>query len=1611
MKTCRLLKRITRLLSPKTAPVLIGLLLLFSFIYSSGFSSRLPFLTQAREKETPKSLPEGNDKVLGQYNYWGENPRLYFSNLEGYSSGGVIPLASSDEPAISVEGYNVSDEVKIEIYKADEEALLDYLTHDEKNKQIKKNLDVSRFQYVATVDHQVVSEWGKGSKLLLPVEGTGIWFLRAKSNEVSSESLVIRSEVGALVKEGNDEFIFWGQNFKTRRSITEGEVRVYSLLNSPKVLSSAVFNQEGIATTPLSGEADIALVSLGEERAMIPINMHRLNYDYNYRSFQPKNKQARYFVLTDRPLYRPGDTVHFKAILRDDDDARYSIPKGTANVKIYRNWDEKNSIFEKSFQITSEGTIYGDYQLPDTVSTGSYHLQVSVPKVASSSDWWGSDTISFQVAFYRKPEHFINVEASSAEVINGDENTFKISGQYFSGQPLSDQQVSYKIYASDFYEYSYLASQSYALDDSYRYRYWYGTEVEGGSVILDEKGEAEVKLKLKIPSQRNRSQVFSMEATLDDSFGNTSFARKNVLVYQGDYSIYRKNYTYGSSVGQTLSLPLVLVPRLGGKVDSVSLTASVRREEWVSYLEPGQKYPSYQKEEEDLPNLFAQTDSSGNATFTLTASKSGSYKFSVSGNDSLGNKVSREFYFWVAKENKPYYFGNQNSGLTISTDKEQYLPGEKAKFSLSSDLADRDVFLSLERDQVHRYQVVRLNGYTGEVEVTLLETDMPNVFAEAASFSETAFNHHEVKVIVSTESRKLILSLTPSQKVFGPGDNVEIQVKTTDLYGNPVSAEVAVWVVDKALFELTDSGLGKIFDRFWSERYNNTQWAHSLEGIIVPVAEGGGGGDGEGISDRDHFSDAPYWNPSVKTNALGQAKVSFKLPDNLTTWLISAVGANSETMVGQTVEEVRVTKDLVVRPILPNILREGDELTLSALVHNFTESDHVFDVDLRFDSGEVRNATYSGVLIKSKERQQFYWPVLPNKENEKAKMTFSARAKDDPKVADTITQEIPVWAFGYNDRKAQVSEGDKIFSFSLASDSHPGKSKVTLSLAPTLLGTLPKAMEYLVDYPYGCVEQTTSRFVPAIIAKANPELFAQVLEGKDLDEMIRKGVQRLSTLQHSDGGWSWWSSGNPDSFVTAYVVEYLLEAKKVGISVEEGILSRAQRYLERDRYYDYSIKDNREYKDEEKVVRAYALTLLGSEKGKWKLAEVSNISTDTLAYEVMKNILNGDKNPSTNYLSELLSRAKTQGEGIYWEKGPRERFGSENATTALALRAVILSGQEREMAVKAARSLSQNRKSSYWSNTFSTVQAIRAVVDFAKTGKETTPSYTYKVLLDEKEIGQGKVNSPKQMIEDIIIKADQIKPNGSKITIAKSGEGQIYSTLIVDDFLTNRDSPPVSQGLEIRREYLSEKGWGYSLTVGEVVTVRLVVSGLETEENYGVVEDQLPAGLVPINESFKNEQSDQRVYNYYYSYGISDREITQNGVVLSLYRLGPGEHVYTYRARVISAGNFLVPPAIASLMYSPEVYARTQPRVLRVTSESEFVPEEMGYEDNSPEVKKYYEGDSSQLILIVVAVLAGLIALMILLNKKGVINLTKVKKWFGKRSAKETVESPKNSPP
>ncbi len=1458
-----------------------------------------------------------------------EKPLIYIYGDHEYRRNGLIPFTSEEDVVLHAVGHNLDTyTVKAEIYRSEKKDLLEYLVYGEKRQQIRTAPHIDADKKIGEMN-----VGSGGERFRIDVDAHGIFVVKVSAGEAVAYAFVVRSQNGAIVTEGKDGLLVWVQDFKDGKRVAGAKCKVYGLRDTVDKRREFVTDSDGIAHMDTSKKYDVITVEKDDDIAVIPVHLRHLNDEYasTENQYPGQMTYAKYHTFTDRPLYKPGDTVHFKSIVRNDNDFAYAIPHdGTWRAQIVTGWgDEKKVLIQGQYTVDSYGTLSGDLVLPEDASTGMMRLEVSrTDKKEQHDDWyWGESgsTVYFHVEHYRKPEYDISLAVDKDEVYAGEKAGFSVRGAYFSGETLSGGDVTYTIYESDFWDGKCV--EDLPLDKStYAYYQYFGKEVGKGQAVLDAQGYTHVPF-VPQPSD-GKVKVYTVEVRYAQENGEPVIDRENVLVYPSAFGVYHYcektpyNYTVGKKVDMTVQLsPYLSRVDLNKKTLSVAIT----RTWWEKDTGNLHKYAKYVRKEEQIDTFTTKTNRDGRARIAFTPHTYGSYTIAVTGTDDEGRSVTKEFHLWVSAET--YVASDENDGgISIETNKERYEPGDTIHATITARENNRDVLVTKERDFVHEYHVVHLDDATKDMDFVMDDTAMPHMTLRVAGFDRNRAIAGQKIVHISSDKQKMDITVHTDKDTYQPGDTVVADVVTRDHTGKPVKADVTLWAVDKALFELILRDDSDVFATFWGEdvrrRYANN--SDSLAGITVSGAEMGGGGDD---GPRNVLKDVAYWNPRVRTGDDGKAQVRFVIPDNLTTWAVTAIGTTKDTVVGQTFAEFVTTKPVIVRPYIPNILRKDDHVTVVATVHNFTNADRTFDVQLDFDGGTVAHKTQK-VTIAKDDRKIVSWDIVPQKENATAHMTFTATATDDKRFSDGIEQKIMIEQYGFRETDSFVHPNNTPYDIHINSDAFNDKTHVELTVAASMLHALSDAMQYLITYPYGCMEQTTSALVSLLLVKDHPEIFAHVTEGKDIDAMIKHGIERLEKNQNPDGGWGWWGNGASDVFISTYVTETLLRAQAVGADVDQGVIDKAQTYFSHVPIPQADAMRSYETKEKEKaILYAYGQSLFADTALRTPVHITEDLTPDIVAMGVMANVRSGHTDKNTNGYNVLVSQLRKKGNNYFLQKGYPRYFASTDTSTALGAMALMFADADMETIQSMMHYLVARRQKAYWSHTFATAQVIDAMMLFSQIKPYDVHNGGFQVMLDGKVVHNGTVGMHNP-VTTVRIPVDAINKNGSTLSI-KTDNPALYTTLRTDQFRTSKNADAVSRDISITRTYHNVKGKNYSIGVGDTVEVTLRVDGLGDDARYVMVEDYLPAGMVPINERFENAAQAER------DYMVS--EYGKSHVIFSQQWSHKSHAVYTYRARVVSAGDFATPPAHAFLMYSPEVYARTASQVMHIEKESQVV--------------------------------------------------------------------------
>ncbi|MCE9626582.1 MAG: hypothetical protein K8R56_01550, partial [Candidatus Eisenbacteria bacterium] len=528
--------------------------------------------------------------------------------------------------------------------------------------------------------------------------------------------------------------------------------------------------------------------------------------------------------------------------------------------------------------------------------------------------------------------------------------------------------------------------------------------------------------------------------------------------------------------------------------------------------------------------------------------------------DARGNKLVAETRLWVY-DPKVWDYAYRYPALEAVPDGDGWAPGDTARILVNTDVKDASVLVSIEGRELRELRVQPLFGRTGLVRVPIRDGDGPNLFVKLHVRRGRDMLTRTLELPVRAVRHDLTLKVTADKPEYRPREKAVFEVETRDAAGQPVAAELALGVVDEAIYSLRADRTPKAHDVFYGRIENAVTTVAAF-----PVLYYGGADKGEANDARRDFRDVALWAPDVKTGADGRARVELTWPDNLTTWRATARGVTRNTLVGETTAQTLVSKDVVARLAVPRTLTAGDEAELISVVTNRTRAPLANVKESISASGAARitgaASSTSGIAAGGESRGR--WAVALASDAPKdgssmtARFTFRAESRAD---ADALEQDVPVRprTVALRSGAAGALTAGTPIDVTLPTDLVRTGARVEMSVARSVRTLLVQAAEWLGDYPYGCTEQTANAFMGGLV-RLRAKGQSPASDAAE-SQRLTKHIERLSALQGMNGTWGWWPGAEADPQMSALAAGALARAAAEGLQPEA-----AQSAIDRARY-------------------------------------------------------------------------------------------------------------------------------------------------------------------------------------------------------------------------------------------------------------------------------------------------------------------------------------------------------------------------------------------------------------------------------------------------------------
>ena len=1272
--------------------------------------------------------------------------------------------------------------------------------------------------------------------------------------------------------------------------------------------------------------AGLARVPAGTGTVVVRARDGSIAFARNESPYASQNGEASDvgIVQSDRPVYRPGDTVYLRAILRRGNIAAYRIPAGPIHLRVRA--PDGGDVANRDLAVSAFGTVNAAVRLPEDAVPGSYSASV------------GTLQRQILVAAYKKPEYEITLANTPEHAIGGTAVPIVIGARYFFGRPAGGMTVHYEALEQPLWYGRWWGPYASYVESAGLWNRQSSTQLGSGDGVTDASGRVAFTLATKpVTADTN----VTMTASARDASGRTVTLSRDVLITAASFRIWAAPDDWFGTPGQRTTLRVHVSGYDGDKpVAGVSTRVLVRRTHWDGGKEV----------DDETSSLVATTGADGEAAIPWTPQHAGSYRFEISAQDGAGRTATSQTYFWVTDDS---WMAPIEQPMLVP-DKTAVGAGETANILLAIPHPNRDVLLVTTSDRIDEARVVHVAGTSLRVGVS--------VPSDAASFGVTALLPTEngvesagTQITVVRPERALYVTISPGKKRYEPGERATFDVRAVDAAGRPQRAEFGLGVVDQAIYAVqAEEAVDPVSVLYGASGYvyGSGTWFRPNNGLVeagrtsdvyaVNAATRSRAAAPEALKSiaavksapaiRSNFLDTAYWTPSIVTGSDGRATVSFAWPDNLTTWRATGLGVTVDGDVGRGQGDALVTKDFLVRLETPRFLRAGDESTIVGIAQGQANAP---DVRLDLDPGALSSLKSLDLTLHLDANQSAAgsWPVNAHGVGSTA-VTLSG---SDGMRKDAMRVTLPLLAGTAAEHVRDAGDYVRRSSFAVSVPAGYLAGALHLTISPSVLAELVANQRLLDVYPYYCTEQTMSAALPAVfIGRVAAGAHFPMPDDVDPKAIVRHAIARLEQLQHGDGSWGWWENDKGHPFMTAYALYGLAEFRKDGFDVPASVFDRGVDSLvaqlqaangETLAFWGGSQSGS------EWNTRAFMLFSLATAAParvdvgilRQTSAHASELNPYALAVLGLAEHRLGNDGEARRLLALLDARAIDDGTFRRWA-GPTWHYAWEDdpiETTAYALRLEVAMGEDPAKTDRVVNFLRAQRRGNWWYTTKDTAAAIYALSEaLPKDASEFEPDENVRVVVDGRTVRSIRVTSPILDAADanVVVAASQVH-DGSVVRFERSGKGALYwSSDAIRYVPTNAvkafdpgtslfarlcaEPPPFS----VERRYSVAHGGAWR--VGDEVNVEVTVRASQATQ-YVAVEDPMPAGVEHVTEQGNAEQD-----------SWSGLQFFDDRTVFFAERLEPGwPLVIRYTLRATTAGHYTAPGPSAYAMYGPPVQA------------------------------------------------------------------------------------------
>lgn len=724
----------------------------------------------------------------------------------------------------------------------------------------------------------------------------------------------------------------------------------------------------------------------------------------------------------------------------------------------------------------------------------------------------------------------------------------------------------------------------------------------------------------------------------------------------------------------------------------------------------------------------------------------------------------------------------------------------------------------------------------------------------------------------------------------------------------------------------------------------------------------------EPIRVRSDFNPLAVFSPAVRTDESGRANIAVKLPDNLTRYRVMVVAVDQGRQFGMAETNLVARLPLMVRPSAPRFLNFGDSFELPVVLQNQTDEPMSVKVVIQGSNIELTGGQGLNVSVPARDRVEIRFPAA-TKMAGTARFQIAAVANDSrgAAVADAATIELPVYTPATTEAFATygvIDQGAAVQPVAAPDGVFPQYGGLEISTSSTALQSLTDAVLYLVAYPFECSEQLSSRVLA--VAALRDVLTAFNAEGlpspTEMEAAVDRDITALQGLQNSDGGFPYWRRGQDSiPFNTIHVAHALYRAGSKGFSVPTDMQQNALEYLRQiESHYPAWYSQRTRW-----TLSAYALyvrNLSGDRDPDKALKIIQDAGLDNLSLDAIGWLwpVLEDAPGASAQLDQIRTyvnnhAVETAGAANFTTRYDDQNYlllGSNRRTDAILLDALIGDNPQHDLIPKLVNGLLAHRTRGHWTNTQENLFVLLALDRYFNTFEAQTPDFVAQIWLGDTYAGsqqfsgrttdRHETNIPMSYLIDPSLTGGETQ----NLVLNKEGTGRLYYRLGMRYAPTDLKMDPLDMGFVVQRVYeavddpedvYQDQDGTWHIKAGARVRVHLTMVARDRRYHVALT-DPLPAGLEILNPSLAvtgsiPQDPNSSTYRYgwwWWGTWYEHQNLRDERAEAFTSLLWDGVYQYSYVARATTPGTFIVPPAKAEEMYSPEVFGRSSSDVVIV---------------------------------------------------------------------------------